>query len=86
MDTRSNRSASATTAESDSLTKFLDAVEALWPGSTRVARLIEQHDEWLAKKQTDGKSWYDIITSTLDENWVADDDDGLLWDTDAEAD
>jgi hypothetical protein len=62
----------------------LDEVEALWPGSTRVARLIGQHDEWLKKKRTDGESWYDIITSTLDENWVADDDDGLVWDAEAD--
>ena len=86
MDTRSNRSPSATTAESDLRTKFLDAVEAQWPGSTRIARLIAQHDEWLKKKRTDGRSWYDIITDTLDENWVTDDDDGLIWDADTEAD
>jgi hypothetical protein len=58
----------------------LDEAEALWPGSTRIARLIEQHDEWLKKKKTGGESWYDIITSTLDENWVADDDDGYIYD------
>ena len=81
MDTRSKRSASATTAESDSLTKFLDAVEAQWAGSTRIARLIARHDEWLMKKKTDGVSWYDIITETLDENWRPDeDDDGLIYD------
>ena len=81
MDTRSNRSPSATTAESDLRTKFLDAVEAQWPGSTRIARLIAQHDEWLKKKRTDGRSWYDIITDTLDENWQpSDDDDGYIYD------
>jgi hypothetical protein len=68
-------------------TKFLDAVEAQWPGSTRIARLIAQHDEWLKKKRTDGESWYDIITRCLDENWVNDDaDDGYIYDADAESD
>ena len=86
MDTRSNRSPSATTAESDLRTKFLDAVEAQWPGSTRIASLIAQHDEWLKKKKTNGASWHDIITSTLDQNWVADDDDGLVWDAESEND
>lgn len=47
--------------------------EALWPGaeatlrSGRVARVIKEHDEYL-KKRGD----YDIITATLDENWVDD--------------
>ena len=86
MDTRSNRSASATTAESDSRTRFLDAVEARWPGSTRIARLIVQHDEWLKKKRTNGRSWYDLITDSMDENWIPDDDDGLVWDADSETD
>jgi hypothetical protein len=86
MDTRSNRSPSATTAESDLRTKFLDAVEDLWPGSTRIARLIAQHDEWLEKKRTNGSSWYDIITSALDENWTPDDDDGFIYDADTEGD
>src|SRR5262249_11154281 len=67
--THSSRSPSATTAESDLRTKFLDAVEVQWPGSTRIPRLIARHDEWLKKKHTDGRSWYDIITDTLDENW-----------------
>jgi hypothetical protein len=48
--------------------EFLQAVEALWPRSTRVARLIEQHDAWLKRKQTRGRSWFDVITDTLDEN------------------
>jgi len=70
-------------AESDSLTRFLDAVEARWPGSTRIARLLALHDSWLKKKKTDGVSWYDIITETLDENWRLDeDDDGFLSDAD----
>ena len=86
MDTRSNRSASATTAESDLRTKFLDAVEAQWPDSTRIVRLIERHDEWLKKKRTDGETWYDIITACLDENWVGDDDDGFIYDANTEAD
>ena len=80
MDTRSNRSPSATTAESDLRTKFLDAVEDLWPGSTRIARLIERHDEWLKKKKTDGVSWYDLITQTLDDARDDASDDGIIWD------
>ena len=69
MDTRSNRSASPIAAASNSLTQFLDAVEAQWPGSTRIARLIARHDEWLKKKR-----WYDIISGALDENWRDDDE------------
>jgi hypothetical protein len=80
MDTRSNRSASPTPAGSNSLTQFLDAVEAQWPGSIRIARLIARHDEWLKKKRTDGRTWYDIITSTLDENWQDDDDTEFFYD------
>ena len=83
MDIRSNRSAFQTPEESSSLTRFLDAVEAQWPGSTRIARLIAQHDEWLKKKKTDGVSWYDIITSTMDENHQPDDGgDEIVWDAD----
>ena len=61
-------------------TKFLDAVEDLWPGSTRIARLIERHDEWLKKKKTDSVSWYDLITQTLDEARDDASDDGIIWD------
>jgi hypothetical protein len=83
MDTRSNRSASPTPAASNSLTRFLDAVEAQLPGSTRIARLIARHDEWLKKKYTDGVSWYDIITATLDENHQPDNEgDEIVWDAD----
>jgi hypothetical protein len=45
----------------------------LWPGievtlrSKRVAELIEQHDRYLRKRE-----WYDVITATLDENWIDD--------------
>jgi hypothetical protein len=46
------------------------------------ARLIEQHDEWLKKKGTNGSSWFNIITSTLDENWQPDDDGGYIYDPD----
>ena len=88
MDTRSNRSASLTPTgatdpvarASNSLTPFLDAVEAQWPGSTRIARLIARHDEWLKKKRTEGKPWYDIITEMLDENWRDDDDAEFIYD------
>jgi hypothetical protein len=81
MDTRLSRSPSATTAESDLRTKFLDEVEALWPGATRIVRLIERHDEWLKKKRTDGVSWYDILTQTLDENCSHESsDDEIVWD------
>ena len=81
MDTRSNRSASLIPAGSNSLTQFLDAVEAQWPGSTRIARLIARHDEWLKKKRTEGKPWYDIITEMLDENWRDDDDAEFIYDS-----
>ena len=63
-------------------TKFLDAVEAQWPGSTRIARLIAQHDEWLKKKLTDGRSWYDIISDTM-EAGDQNDDDGYIYDVGA---
>ena len=61
---------------------FLTRAEALWPNaemtlrSGRVARVIKEHDEYL-KKRGD----YDIITATLDENWV---DDRLPVDGDTE--
>jgi hypothetical protein len=61
-------------------TKFLDEVEVRWPGSTRIARLIAQHDEWLKRKWTNGESWHDIITSTSNENWIGDDADGYIYD------
>jgi hypothetical protein len=81
MDGPSNPSPSATTEESDLRTKFLDAVEAQWPGSTRIARLIAQHDEWLKKKFTDGFSWYYIITDTMkSEVGNQNDDDGYIYD------
>ena len=38
--------------------------------SGRVAKVTEKHDEYLKKRV-----WYDIITTTLDENWVADGND-----------
>jgi hypothetical protein len=79
MDTRSNLSSSATTEESDLRTKFLDAVEAQWPGSTRIARLIARHDEWLKKKFTDGRSWYDIISDSMEAD-NQNDDDGYTYD------
>ena len=84
MDGPSNPSPSAATEESDLRTKFLDAVEAQWPGSTTIP-LIAQHDEWLKKKQTNGRSWYDQITDSMNENWQPDDDDGYIYD-DSESD
>ena len=54
---------------------FLKRASALWPNVEvtlrrgRVARVIKEHDEYL-KKRGD----YDIITATLDENWVDDGD------------
>jgi hypothetical protein len=54
----------------------LDAVEARWPGATRISRLIAQHDAWLRKKKTDGVSWFDIITDTLDENYQLPEEEG----------
>jgi hypothetical protein len=67
-------------AELDTLTKFLDAVEGQWPGSTRIQRLIARHDGWLKKKRTDGRSWYDIITENLDENFQDHDDAEYTYD------
>ena len=75
MDTRSNLSPSVTMAESDLRTRFLQAAERLWPGSTRVPKLIAQHDAWLKNKRTNGRSWYDIISDTLDQNWKGDGSD-----------
>jgi hypothetical protein len=57
---------------------FLGKTNALWPGaevtlrSKRLAEVIRKHDEYL-KRRGD----YDIITATLDENWV---DDGAATD------
>jgi hypothetical protein len=54
-------------------TPFLEKANALWPDaevtlrSKRLLSLIEQHDEWLKDCR-----WYDIITATLDENWIDD--------------
>ena len=74
-----------TTTESDLRTRFLQAAERLWPGSTRIAKLMLQHDAWLKKKQSNGRIWYDIITDTLDENWKGDgsDADKYVYDADA---
>ena len=69
MDTRSNLSPSVAMAESDLRTRFLQTAERLWPGSTRIPKLIAQHDEWLKKKKTNGRSWYDTISENLDGNW-----------------
>ena len=44
------------------------------PRSKRVLSLIEQHDEWLKDR-----GWYDIITSTLDDNSNGE-DDGYIYD------
>jgi hypothetical protein len=46
--------------------KFLDAVEERWPGSTRIRRTILAHDEWLKRKRTNGKTWFDLIGENLD--------------------
>jgi hypothetical protein len=78
-----NRSPSATTAESDSHAKFLEEVAARWPGAIvvptpRIADLIRRHDEWLKKKKTNGRSWYDIITDSMDKNWQ--DHDEFIYD------
>ena len=56
-------------------TRFLQVVECQWPGSTRIRKLIAQHDDWLKKKKTDGRSWYDIISENLGENWKGDGSD-----------
>jgi hypothetical protein len=54
-------------------------------GGIRIAKLMLQHDAWLKKKQSNGRSWYDIITDTLDENWKGDgsDADKYVYDADA---
>ncbi len=72
-------------AKSDLRTRFLQAAERLWPGSTGIAKLTLQHDAWLKKKQSNGRSWYDIITDTLDENRKGDgsDADKYVYDADA---
>jgi hypothetical protein len=69
MDTRSNPLAFCDDGGIRFAYEVLQAAERLWPGSTRVAKLIAQHDAWLKKKQTSGRSWYDTITDTLDETW-----------------
>jgi hypothetical protein len=74
----SNRSVSQTPEESNTRTRFLDEVEALWPGSTRIVRKMAKHDAWLKTKHTNGRSWYDIITDTLDEN--THEDAGYIYD------
>jgi hypothetical protein len=77
-------------AASDTLTRFMDTVQALWPGATvqpptpRIARLIAQHDEWLRRKRTDGRSWYDIITESMDETSHDETVDQYVWDADAD--
>ena len=59
---------------------FLTKADAMWPGaqvtlrSERATKLIEKHDEYL-KKRGD----YDIITATLDENWMDDAVDEYLY-------
>jgi hypothetical protein len=58
---------------------FLEKAEALWPGievtprSKRVASHIGKQDEYLKKR-----GWYDVITATLDDNWLDDAVDGFL--------
>jgi hypothetical protein len=79
MDTRLSRSPSTMTAESDLRTTFLDTVEAQWPGSTRIVRVIQQHDEWLMRKSTDGVSWYDIITESMNSG-ESSNEDGFIYD------
>jgi hypothetical protein len=88
---RFTRSPSATTEASDTHTKFMDTCNRLWPGATvqppapRIARLTAQHDEWLKRKQTDGRSWYDIITESMDETSHAETVDQYVWDADADS-
>ena len=81
MDTRLSRSPSTTTAESDLRTTFLDTVEARWPGSTRIVRLIQRHDEWLMRKHTDGVSWYDIITDSMNNKGGGNEDEFIYDET-----
>jgi hypothetical protein len=51
----------------DEARKFLDAVEAIWPALTRIRRKILAHDDWLKRKHTNGKSWFNIISENLDD-------------------
>jgi hypothetical protein len=59
---------------------FMQKIQALWPAAevtlrgARVARVIKEHDEYLKERR-----WYDLITATLDENWMDDAVDGYLY-------
>jgi hypothetical protein len=82
------RSFSAKTAASDTLAEFMETVERLWPGATiqpptpRVAGLIRRHDAWLKTKFTNGVSWFDIITQSMDETTNDDTAEQYIWDAD----
>jgi hypothetical protein len=64
----------------------LEELEAQWPGSTRIARLIIAHDEWLKTKFTDGKSWYDIISDSMRAGHDIDGPDAIVYDDDGSGD
>jgi hypothetical protein len=84
------RSSSVKTAESDTLAEFMETVEQLWPGATiqpptpRTADLIRRHDEWLNRKFTNGISWFDIITQSMDETSNDDRTDQYIYDADTD--
>jgi hypothetical protein len=71
-------------------TKFLETMERLWPGSTiqgptpRIVDLLRRHDEWLKKKYTNGVSWFDIISESMDETGQDNGDDQYIYDADTE--
>jgi hypothetical protein len=68
-----------TTQFSTATTTFLEKASALWLNAEvtlrtkRAADLILQHDAWLRERGD-----YDIITATLDENWVANEGAGYI--------
>jgi hypothetical protein len=49
-------------SEDEVVNAFLAECERLWPGSTQAARLLQKHDEYLKRRKTFGRSWYEIIS------------------------
>ena len=80
MATRSNRSLLRQRRNRDSPTSFWTRSRPSGLDQREYQRKIPAHDAWLKKKRTDGISWYDIITDTLDENWHDDDDIEFAYD------
>jgi hypothetical protein len=59
--------------------KFLDALDANWPGSTKALRALRAHNEYL-----EDQGYADIILRTLDEGEKNDIGDGIIWDSDSD--